>query len=279
MLGLLVGGANPAPGYTYVAPYVPCADEMWAYLMPLQRSLSPAEGASVPVGTPITFSGNVSRVPVTFSVASSSALLASPDIDSGLGSLQAGSTESIAFTSTKASATPGTIYWDASFSTAGFKECKGETPQIETTQPRTLEVLAPSPPSAPSPVNTEPVVQAPPQVSVSPLSSFRLSRPTVLYRVRCTARCSGTTSYEVLVARHRKKAVRVATLGLDSDAVSITSEGGGEQQISRDYAGRSLRMLEGLIHAGDTVELRIIVSVTGVSGSPVQAMRTAWLHT
>jgi hypothetical protein len=102
---------------------------------------SPASGATVPTGTPVTlsvkaFSGEADYT-LTFSVASSSALLSTPDIDSGPGSLQPG-TSLYAFTSTKATATPRTIYWDASF-TFTPEDC--ESPSMFTTPVRTLVVV------------------------------------------------------------------------------------------------------------------------------------------
>jgi hypothetical protein len=271
---VLVGsGAAPvgsADGYTYVSPGIGCADETFAYLVALRATLSPAEGATVPVGTPVPFTGyGNAEAPVSFAVASSPVLLANPDIDSGLGSAQPAPAESYTFTSTRASATPRTVYWDASFSTAGLKECEGQTPKIETTQPRTLTVLAPPVVQAPAPV----------RVSISSLRGFRLSHPAVRYRIGCTARCSGDTSYEVLVARGHHRAVHVAELDLKLESVSIMSEAGGEQQIAHDYTGRALRMLEGFIHAGDAVELRISLNVTGSSGNTVQAQRYARLRT
>jgi len=87
---------------------------------------------------------------VTFAIASSPALLSSPDIDSGLGTAQPESLSSgpplsytYTFTSTKATATPGTIYWDASFSNTTLAECSGQSPATYTTPARTLTVLPP----------------------------------------------------------------------------------------------------------------------------------------
>jgi hypothetical protein len=96
-------------------------------------SLKPASGATVQVGTPVTFSAGSSWTP-TFDIASSEALLPSPDIDSGTGS-QAGAV--FEFTSTKASAIPRTIYWRASF-TFTPEDC--EQPYTFTTPVRTLTI-------------------------------------------------------------------------------------------------------------------------------------------
>jgi hypothetical protein len=101
-------------------------------------ALEPANGATVPAGTSVAFSAEplLKNAP-TFSIASSSALLSSPDIDSGMGS-QSGAF--YRFTSTKATATPRTIYWTASFT---FTPDECESPSTFTTPVRTL-VVAPS---------------------------------------------------------------------------------------------------------------------------------------
>ena len=95
--------------------------------------LEPAAGASIAAGTPVAFSGE-SNEALTFSVASSQALLYSPDIDIGLG-LQSGAFYK--WTSPKAAATPGTIFWAASF-TFTPEGCK--IPATFTTSVRTLAV-------------------------------------------------------------------------------------------------------------------------------------------
>jgi hypothetical protein len=94
-----------------------------------EMRLEPANGATVPAGTPVTFSGE-SGYALTFHVASSQALLSSPDIDNGTGSPS--------FTSTMATATPRTIYWTASF-TLTPEDC--ESPSTFTTPVHTLTVV------------------------------------------------------------------------------------------------------------------------------------------
>jgi hypothetical protein len=98
--------------------------------------LEPANSATVPAGTPATFSGESNQA-LTFSVASSQALLSSPDIDSGMG-LQSGAFYK--WTSGKATATPRTIYWAASL-TFTPEDC--ESPTTFTTPVHTL-VVTPS---------------------------------------------------------------------------------------------------------------------------------------
>jgi len=120
---VVLGSVSPAQGYTAgpPEPWVICSGDGRASLSVLEAGLSPADGATVQAGSPVTFSGNSESV-VTFAVASSQALLSSPDIDSGLGSAQPVPYSSgpplintYTFTSTKVAATLGIVYWDASF--------------------------------------------------------------------------------------------------------------------------------------------------------------------
>lgn len=133
--------AFPAQAYEAkeVQPFAICSAEIRSNeLLAQDISLGgPANGATVSAGTPVAFSGESSRRALTFSVASSPALVSSPDIDSGPGSLQPG-TSLYTFTSTKATATPRTIYWAASF-TLTPKDCEG--PSTFTTPVRTLTIL------------------------------------------------------------------------------------------------------------------------------------------
>jgi hypothetical protein len=130
--------AGPAHALSYGgSSWLICANnkeaaEVGTRNMPLE----PANGATVPVGTPVTFSGESSYA-LTFSLASSSSLLANPDIESGVGS-QSGAF--FRFTSTKATTMPRTIYWTASLT---FTPGECESPSTFTTPIRTLTV-APS---------------------------------------------------------------------------------------------------------------------------------------
>jgi hypothetical protein len=130
----------PAQAYVETPPWLKCSNSSEAVKATLEQSLSPANGSTVTAGSPVTFSGS-SEVPLTFAVASSSALLSNPDIDSGPGSVQA---STYTFTSTKAAATPRIVYWEASFSDASLAACQGLSPTVYTTHERTLTVL-PSP--------------------------------------------------------------------------------------------------------------------------------------
>jgi hypothetical protein len=130
--------ASPAQALQYGgSPWLICANNKEAAEVAARNiPLEPASGATVPAGTPVAFSGESNRA-LTFNVASSQALLSSPDIDSGTGS-QSGSFYK--FASTKAAATPRTIYWTASW-TFTPEDC--ESPSTFTTPVRTL-IVAPT---------------------------------------------------------------------------------------------------------------------------------------
>lgn len=127
--------SEPADAYTMeISPESICAEaERTAEDVAMSMALSPANGTSVPAGEPVTFSGRSTHV-LTFDIASSEALLSSPDVDSGLGSQSGALYE---FTSTKATVVPRTIYWTASF-TETPEKC--ESPSTFTTSVHTLIV-------------------------------------------------------------------------------------------------------------------------------------------
>ncbi len=93
--------------------------------------------------------------------------------------------------------------------------------------------------------------------------SFHLTQPTVTYRIYCTARCSGETSYRAFVMRRHAKAVRVSKLDLGPEPVSITTPTGGDEQFTQIYSGRVLHLFKALARAEGVLELRI----TGLSGT------------
>jgi hypothetical protein len=125
-----------------------CSSEASAALAVVENFLSPANGSTVAAGTPMTFSSDSSQ-PVSFAIASSEALLSTPNVDSGPGSPSppppnAAGMQQYSFTSTKATASAGTVYWQASFSTAAMPHC-ADSVRMEKTAVRTLTVLSPSP--------------------------------------------------------------------------------------------------------------------------------------
>jgi hypothetical protein len=130
-----------------------CANEEESFklLSEFTKLDSPAEGATVQAGSPVTFVGESGGgKPLSFEVASSPSLLSSPDVDSGVGSLQQATgtpSPQYAFTSTKAAATPRTIYWSVSFSSS-LPECP-QPVHTYRTPARALTVL-PQPSTPPS---------------------------------------------------------------------------------------------------------------------------------
>jgi len=104
------------------------------------KLLNPAEGETVQVGTPMTFSAEGgAESPLTFEVASSPTLISDPDVDSGPGVReQLGVPYS--FTSSKATSVPRTIYWAVTF-TRVLRGCEGP-PVTFTTPVRSLTVVA-----------------------------------------------------------------------------------------------------------------------------------------
>jgi hypothetical protein len=107
-----------------------------AEVAPEGLSEGPANGATVQAGTPVVLSvESLQHHAPRFSVASSPTLLYRPDIDSGRGS-QLGAFYT--FVSAKATATPRTIYWIASF-TFTVDGCK--RPATFTTPVRVLRVV------------------------------------------------------------------------------------------------------------------------------------------
>jgi hypothetical protein len=125
-----------------------CATERSAFEAGTQHAklLSPAEGASVEVAPTITFSveGGPAGT-VQFAVSSSPSPASGLDIDVGQGVRSQPNVTS--FTSTKAAAVPGTIYWAATF-TSVLNDCPNPV-GVFTTPARALTVVAPPPPPAP----------------------------------------------------------------------------------------------------------------------------------
>jgi hypothetical protein len=276
--GLAMWGGPHAHAYTIgpPSPALICLVATHANLVALEQSLRPVGGSTVPANSPVTFSG-FSSSPLSFAVASSPAQLANPDLDSGPGTAQAG--ESYTFTSTKATAKAGTVYWTASFSTSGVRECAGQAPQTETTRVQTLTVTpltaAPAPAPAPQETSADMSMPSPVSVRINTPSRFRLAHPTVVYRIQCTASCSGETSYRVVFRRHGHL-VPVARLNLASSPFSIGTSG-GEWQFSHRYSGQALRLLRRLVHDRHAVILEISVSVTDPAGNASHAEGTVRL--
>jgi hypothetical protein len=140
-------GSLPAVSYGASAAGLCSAEGAAAEIIEksLVGKLSPPDGATVRVGTPVTFSAP-SSIALSFAVASSPGSISDPDIDSGPGVEQPGG-DTYAFTSTKATAVARTVYWAATFTTT-ISGC--EEPTITYTTPVRALVVQALPYSEPS---------------------------------------------------------------------------------------------------------------------------------
>ena len=229
--------------------------------------LSPASGATVTAGTSVTFvaqSGFGS--PMTFMVASSAPTLSSPDIDSGPGTLmQPENRAEYAFISSKAVATPRTIYWTASF-TRVLKGCEGP-PVTFTLAPRVLTVLpSRAEEAAAARVKAEEVAAtkkaeeeaaAAGDVMLAGTAIKIQGAHKALVKLTCADidTCSGTLTLFVNKATVRggRKHIKTATVG--TAAFSIAARTNATVGVALNQAGRALlRAAHGYLGA----KLRII---------------------
>jgi hypothetical protein len=236
--------------------------------------LSPADGATAQAGSAVTFSveTNISNPDVRFDVASSSASLTKPDIDSGAGAQQAGSSK-YTFTSTKAAAKARTVYWQVAF-THVLESC-GSSPVTVRTPARTLRVVGEAPGGgggsseegkggSPSTSWSSPTASPSHlRVGITAVRVLHLRQPVVAYLIDCTARCVGHTSVEAWLVRSHKRARRMRGLDVGPRNVSITSSVGGHERFRERYTSRTLR---------------VTVEVNDASGKLAQAHAVIWLR-
>ncbi len=283
---LVLSATLVAPATGYSPPelsWANCSGNVAAKTTVLEVRALPQEGAKVTAGDPVTFSapdGGLYEVPLTFAVASSPSLLASPNIDQGPGQLSQPSQPEhmLTFTSLKAAATAGTVYWDVSFEADELPECSGVTWGLVSTPPRTL-VVEPAP--APAPQIQSPTL--PPTLpvtifgaSISP-SSTDPHHPTIAFRVRCTEICVGTVDYLAIAVRNHRN-IQIPSLNFRTHRVSISGSGGGTESFSHRYTGVALRHLRRLIEAHDSLTFRISASLTNTSGETTVAHATAQMR-
>lgn len=214
--------------------------------------VSPLNGATVPAGTTVRFSGE-SNYPLTFSVASSPALLSSPDIDSGLGSLGTG-TSLYTFPSIKAAATPRTIYWEAS-STFTPGDCEG--PSTFTTPVYTLTVLPPPP--------TEAEVAARKQREQE---EEEVSAKKKREEEEATAAGSGSVSLDgvpIDVQSTHNAAVKLTCAGTAtcSGKVTLHARGTAGKSRKRHTQTETIGTATFSITAGDTATINLTLNETG----------------
>lgn len=277
---LLASGVAPLGSQASELPsWFLCARARDAERIPLEKTLTPANGATIEAGTPVTFSGS-SASPLSFAIASSPALLSTPDIDSGPGT--AGPPQqTYTFTSTKATATPRTIYWHASFSDPSIPECASE-PSIIITEARTLTVLSVAPP----PPSLSQEISPPSKTNTTSTLQVSIGKPTIngiphaagiAYEIHCDHACAGQTSYEVFLLRRHAKPKKMPKLGA-AERVTIAAVSGGQVQAEHRYRGAALRAWKNAIHAGEVIEVRVVAKMTSGSGKTVEKRHSFSLH-
>jgi hypothetical protein len=275
-LGVVAVPAHGTTQYTPESPgWVACDAAIGANLQLLEATFAQRAGSTVYVGTPVTFS-SVSSSPLSFAIASSPTLLSTPDIDSGAGSPapapppDAPGSVVYSFTSTKATATARTVYWTASFSSAGISGCAGQPQQTRTTRPESLAIVArPGPAPEPASATAELTISAP--------HRFDLRHPFVVYQIHCTVSCSGETNYHVLILRPHRHAIRVSQLDQTPTSFAVGT-GQREWRFSRRLDGRALRVLRHLLHDRSTVAFALTVTATDVTGEAMHAVRSVRLY-
>jgi hypothetical protein len=207
----------------------------------------PANGATVSVGTPVMLSGESSARALTFSVASSPALLSSPDIDSGAGSLALG-TSLYAFTSTKATATSRTVYWAASFTVTPMYCDEG--PRTFTTPARTITVVPSTEgPAKPPYEEAEEVVTGSVSLDGPTIAVQHSGEATVKLTCTGNSTCSGRLG---LVAEssaengRKSRTIGTATYSISAEtteSVKLTLNAFGRALLSIDHGRRSATLL------------------------------------
>jgi hypothetical protein len=271
-----VRSVSPAQGYVPTPPGVGCLLGSQGNMAVLENSLSPAINTFVQEGSPVTFSGS-SGAPVTFTVASSAASLSSPDLDSGLGSLQPG-TSTYTFTSTKASATPGVlIFWDASFSSASLNGCEGLTPKIYTTAVRTFGVASPPPPPT-MPITPTITTTMPPTAS----GSVSLASPDIavqgggvsLVKLDCLgdAGCHGKLNLSAKIASKvkGKESKKTRTIAIGTVSFSVAGDETKAVKVNLNAAGRALLSAD---HGRCSATLAILELAPGPANMQTKSVR------
>jgi hypothetical protein len=223
-----------------VKPGEGCGLAMEALEAATERGLAPSNGEEVPASMPLTLSAPSTGQSLIFSIASSPALLSTPDIDSGLGSLRPGASE-YTFSSTKATATPRTIYWDTSF-TVTPEDCEG--PRTFTTHVRSLVVVS-------SPASEEQAAadgqhgaetSATGVVSPDGLTIDVRSNREAAIRLACTgaATCSGklTLTTRDMTGANKKAQTKARTIA--TGAFSIAAGKAASIKLALNKHGRTL---------------------------------------
>jgi hypothetical protein len=201
--------------------------------------LIPADGISASQGTQIGFSGG-SSVPVTFAVASSPILLSTPDVDAGPGVQQMSPSGGLAytFTSSKAAATAGTVYWTASISNVGLPDCSGAEPTTYTTKVRTMTIMAPLPVT----MGTTTPPPVPSLVSVL-ATSLRVSAvDAVAIELACGGEtlCAGRLRLRVKQVTKKRRGRKIHTITIAAGTFALTAGTRAVVNVPLNTTGRRL---------------------------------------
>jgi hypothetical protein len=230
----------------YTPPEVPwsnCSGDIGANITVIEARELPEAGASVMAGSQVTFS-TPSVAPVTFSVASSPAQLASPNIDQGLAQpLPSDGIHMQGFTSSKAASTPGTVYWQASFSAAEVPGCAGVLSGLITSPVRRLTVSPlPSPPVTPiiPTTATQPPPAATANVSLdgSTITVQGGGEPPVKLTCTGTGTCAGKLTLKGKSTS--KKGKKTTTKKIGTTAFSVAAGDTATVELELNPTGRAL---------------------------------------
>lgn len=269
---------SPASAVEGPSPWSVCLSEQQSnqVVEEYAKLISPASGATVVAGTSVTFSAaSGAASPLTFMVASSPALLSSPDIDSGLGSFV---WPEYSFISTKAAAIPRTIYWTASF-TRVLNDCEGP-PVTFTIAPRALTVLpSPTEEAAAAKKNQEEVaakkkaeeeMAAAGKVSLDGATIILQSNHEAAVKLTCadTATCSGTLTLIARSTTGKGKQKHTKTDSIGTNTFLVTAGATATVNIELNETGRALlRAAHGHLHS------TLKISRTSPLPSQTQAQR------
>jgi hypothetical protein len=266
------------------------------YAAGVGQTLTPPSSAEAAQHAPVTFAGETApierssgrkeAVALSFEIASSESAVSNPDVDHGAGTLgPSGQPErqTYSFTSTRATARLGTLYWQASF-TLPMEKCKGELHRFNTGggfgQVQQLAVVKaeekpppPPPPGTPGATTNSPPTPSGLSVGITASPLVHIGHTAVAYLVDCTKPCSGQTYIKAWQLRGHRKPVRAAALDFGPRNVAIKGGSGGNQRFVEHFRGQVLKKLRSLLRGGHEVKLVVTAKVKDGSGNTVQVQR------
>jgi len=250
----------------------------------------PANGTKVAQGSTVTLEAE-SQWQLHFSLASSETLLSNPDIDQGYGQAQPGEqTNRYTFSSTKATAQPGTVYWDASFRVKLYS-CGGEERTFATTvmqqKANTFTVVAsavePAPLPAPEPPPPSQGTKEGPASSWSARSTARLALTSarrlsrrfgaIPFIVQCTASCAGVAQADgFLLKPHRKLPLRA--LRCVAQRFRFAAAAGGSKRMICRLRARAVAVVRRLLRHRKRIELELSARATFADRRSISVSRS-----